>query len=396
MLSLKAYAWLIILVFLLMLIRHYIFTRIQPIQKELNFDNIVKDLIRNTQETLQHEQQRGSGNIEKRHVIYVRIPKTGSSTMTFMMWRFGLGRNLTFLLPKKGGEGNEHSLTERRFHLPKNGQYCDLMANHVLYNHTNFQKFFPPDSLYISLLREPMSQLVSTLRVLKRELKMNISTNENIVSHFLRSPESYGRTSSATSFTRNPAMYYFGLHKSEFGDLPRVNKIIQDIDKRFALVLILEKFDESLILLKRIFGWAMRDIIYLKTNVNPLAYKNSQVSDRDKDRLKAWSMADHLLYDFFSKKLNSLIKQQDRSFDKEVQIFNQYLSKANQFCRTWMTGHEISVLKFELSPFNSEFFFTSIDCHLWRMRGLQFLDRIRNHQNRLAPNCNRQYDLIKS
>ena len=34
----------------------------------------------------------------------------------------------------------------------------------------------------------------------------------------------------------------------------------------FHLVLIAERFDESMVLMKRLFGWTMKDIVYRKLN----------------------------------------------------------------------------------------------------------------------------------
>ena len=57
----------------------------------------------------------------------------------------------------------------------------------------------------------------------------------------------------------------------------KVAQMIKSIDNDFHLVLIVEKLDESLILLKDLLCWNILDIRYFKLNERSELTKNSKV-----------------------------------------------------------------------------------------------------------------------
>ena len=57
----------------------------------------------------------------------------------------------------------------------------------------------------------------------------------------------------------------------------KVAQMIQEIDKDFHLVLIVEKMDESLILLKDLLCWNILDVRYFKLNERSELTKKSRV-----------------------------------------------------------------------------------------------------------------------
>ena len=86
-----------------------------------------------------------------------------------------------------------------------------------------------------------------------------------------------------------------------------VEKMIQQIDNEFHLILIAEKMEESLILLKNLLCWNLEDVRYFKLNERNETSK-SLLTPETRKRLKKWLWADYKLYDFFGKKLKVLIE----------------------------------------------------------------------------------------
>ena len=87
----------------------------------------------------------------------------------------------------------------------------------------------------------------------------------------------------------------------------KVAQMIQEIDKDFHLVLIVEKMDESLILLKNLLCWNLLDIRYFRLNERSEHNKKSQMTQETRKRLKEWLWADYKLYNYFKNKLHQLI-----------------------------------------------------------------------------------------
>ena len=94
---------------------------------------------------------------------------------------------------------------------------------------------------------------------------------------------------------------------------------ISEIDKQFSLVLILERLDESLILMRDLLNWTTEDIIYFRKNFQirnpdeqPVNYTEVQKSEARK-----WNWADNLVYSQFKKKLGAK-RRRERTTDDPI------------------------------------------------------------------------------
>lgn len=315
---------------------------------------------------------------EKRHVIYVRIPKTGSSTMTYLIWRFGNARGLRFLLPRPGFQDTQYKLTFRKFYLPNANNSCDLMANHVVYDYANFKRYFPGDVVFLSLLRDPMDQLYSTIYYLNYDIP-----GENKVKKYLINPVKYEPKYGYRFFSHNPMMSYFGLDPRHFQNADKIRQKIAEIDEKFALVLILEKFDESLVLLKRNLCWTTNDILYMVQNKNrkkPVV----NITVEDTQKLRKWSMADYALYEHFLRKLQRSIEAEGEDFQQELSAFRNIQRQFVEFCRSSTSNQTLTIGS---SKFSAEFTVPYKDCQWMTTRGRIVLNDIRRHHE-LTNFCN--------
>ena len=65
-------------------------------------------------------------------------------------------------------------------------------------------------------------------------------------------------------FDKNELLWDLGMDVSQMEDKHKLREIIEFYEKEFDLVLIAERFDESLILMKNLLCWDLQDVIYLK------------------------------------------------------------------------------------------------------------------------------------
>lgn len=65
---------------------------------------------------------------------------------------------------------------------------------------------------------------------------------------------------------RNPQLFDFGLPIEQFDDPLAVRRKIDEIEQHFDLVAVLERMDESLLLLRRMLSLDWDEILLLHTN----------------------------------------------------------------------------------------------------------------------------------
>ena len=110
-----------------------------------------------------------------------------------------------------------------------------------------------------------------------------------------------------------------GLSFKYYQNLTAVNEYIQFLDKEFDLVMIMDYFDESLVLMKRLLCWQMEDILYLKLNER----QDKVLTANVRENVRRWNKADVLLFEYFNKSFRKKIEKEGESFYKELNIFRQ-------------------------------------------------------------------------
>ena len=79
----------------------------------------------------------------------------------------------------------------------------------------------------------------------------------------------------------------------------RVDSFISHLDRELDFVMITERMDESLVLLKEYLGWEMSDMLYLNRMVS--SRKKEEVSQETQNRILDYQIIDRQLYDYFNK-----------------------------------------------------------------------------------------------
>lgn len=121
------------------------------------------------------------------------------------------------------------------------------------------------------------------------------------------------------------------MYPPAYDNMTRVRNEIKKVDRDFELVLIMEYFDESLLILKKAFCWTVRDILYVKFNQRrhkPVRHLDEQM----KKNIRNWNKADVMLYDHFNKTLWKKIAAYGPSFRKDLDEFRQINSKMQSSC----------------------------------------------------------------
>ena len=102
-------------------------------------------------------------------------------------------------------------------------------------------------------------------------------------------------------------MYDFGYNFSRENENHKIIKKIKELEKTFDLIMISDKMEESLILLKHLMCWKTEDIVSF--SLNKKIYKTN-IPSKFVREIKRLNKFDFLLYEYFKK-----------IFDKKIEHF---------------------------------------------------------------------------
>ena len=272
----------------------------------------------------------------EKHILFLKTHKTGSSTITNIFFRYGDLRNLSFVLSDGTllGWPNRFQVKFPRLLQSKSP---NILCSHARFNQKPMNWLFPKEtSKYITILRNPVDNFESVFRYMKLGYSLGVGNGPDSLQIFLENGVSFDKFMSvkASPLVRNPLLYDLGLSFKYYQNLTAVNEYIQFLDKEFDLVMIMDYFDESLVLMKRLLCWQMEDILYLKLNERQDKEKDTVLTDNVRENVKRWNKADVLLFEYFNKSFWKKIEKEGESFYKELNMFRQKNWEIKQTCVT--------------------------------------------------------------
>ena len=315
---------------------------------------------------------------EVSHIGFLKVHKAGGTTMLNMLFRFGLKRNLTFVIPK----AKDIYINPNKTLPVKQGGHYDILAVHVdAFNKVMFDQLLPHDKVNIAIVREPLDRMISAayyFRDVWRVPYLRSIPKEHFIENLVDYPEKYDKKD--FSVTKNAMGKDFGFMVSlRESDIDKIQDRLEFLDKEFRLVLVLERFDESLVLLKRYLGWQMSDIMYRSTNTHQHALVN--LTEKQKINNKYTCFLDYAIYDFFSKICADKVEAEGPGFKDEVSYFQGVLQQLEAFCS--QPGTETNNLIVKASEWNTEFQVPKSDCELMLIEGLTFVERLRTRHKQM-------------
>ena len=105
----------------------------------------------------------------------------------------------------------------------------------------------------------------------------------------------------------NSILFDFGMNPEDYGNKTILQNLISEIDQTFDLIMIVEDFNESMVLLKNGLSWNYEDLLSIKLNVHNEKTK-SVISEGAKDSLRKWLKSSYIFYEYFKVSKLVLIK----------------------------------------------------------------------------------------
>lgn len=323
------------------------------------------------------------GRQEKHHIVFLKVHKTGSSTVQNIFLRFGYKRNLTFVL---GHDDNhlaetkglpsmisfQNTLNNKNIVPPPPGRHYDVLCCHVIYNRGQFEKYMPQDSVYIGIVRDPITRLESAFEFF--ELFRNVDLGDYAVN-----PLKYEKT--FPSMSNNRMAFEYGFPRNLFpgskikpGNVTReIASYIEKVRSEFDLILINERLEESLVMMKRLLNWHTKDITFMSQFVRN---KSRRFSKKHATALKSFLYLDYALYNATLKEFQTKVDSLGKDFTEEVHHFGEIRTKLLTFCNTTRFDSKL----FEASKWECAFTITRSECELYKKSEIDFIQKIRKQQ----------------
>ncbi|XP_041459588.1 galactosylceramide sulfotransferase-like [Lytechinus variegatus] len=290
-----------------------------------------------------------------RSAVFIKTHKTGSTTISTVLNRYGERHNLSFLANKRDPTRGHFRtiLVNNKTILPPLGVANNDFVNYKNYNLMTFHIFFlpnenklkqvmSPEPRFFTILRNPVRQWESAFFFFKgyKSMKVPGKNPSQYVNNFFKKPDTYWRKKFKSIHRNGQWVDIIGSSRDINENMTHVEELIKELDKKLHLVLITDYVDESLILLKRLLCWEFEDLLYVKMNQRP-SNSSGLMSEDLQEKIRRWNKADMILYDHFNRTLWKKINDIGPNFYKDLVVFRKMLDNYNKWCNITMTANKI-------------------------------------------------------
>ncbi|CAH1773332.1 unnamed protein product [Owenia fusiformis] len=266
-------------------------------------------------------------------IYFLKIHKTGSTTLQGIIMRYGDTRNLTFGLhyglASLGYPKPFQKSFVRRF--KDNTSRLDIICHHLRHSDEVFE-VLKPKVKAVTLIRNPTYSFISAFKYYQAWSRRCFGTGN--IDAFLSEPDRYTRAINYSRACQNKQLFDLGMQPNNSRNIVEVINKIHEIDRTFHLVMISEYFKESLILLKHLMNWSFHDIIYFSKNV-----QNKKTDQVDKTHPRAYKIikelnsGDEFMYQYYNRTFWKIIDIFGRDkMDRELAEFNVLQDEMEAVC----------------------------------------------------------------
>ncbi|KAK2708615.1 hypothetical protein QYM36_014272 [Artemia franciscana] len=311
----------------------------------------------------------------RRKLGFLKMHRCAGTTLQNIFLRYALTSNLNLVLPseKRKYVGSPELFSQELVdNTPWHHLGYDMMAIHTRWDHKAIKEALGGDPAFVTIVRDPIEQFKSIYGYYNFfKFLGNLS-----FSQFLDNLKDFGLVRIKNVIGRNQMLFDLGFPVSDFDNEDKVKRFVEKARKIFDLVMVMEKFEESIVLLKHLLCWDYEDFVFLKLNSMKEGTKLKLSADQE-DKLSLWLKADKFLYarlkEVFEKKIEEFgHKRMEEEKLKLSSIRNQVMER----CLSGKQNITEDALIKEMRK--------HAGCRLYALGEYQFLDVVKSAQSKRA------------
>jgi hypothetical protein len=320
------------------------------------------------------------------HIAFLKVHKTASSTAQNVFLKYGDENNLTFVLAHTKGESGwlnvisyTNSVTNTNVVPPPPGKHYDLLCCHVIYDRKSFEAILPPDTEYIGIVREPISRFQSAVKYFSPNFILRLPGKAPL-SVYAKNPLAFEPENPRNSQTNNRMATEFGFPTELFpgkelnGSQTEIDKYLSKLDKEFRFIIISEKFEESMVIMKRLLNWHTKSILYLDKNVGGKITNTRKILPPENiEDIRKFLYLDTAVYNFAMRRFIKYVEDAGKEFSDEVEDFKSLREKVITYCHQ---SKALSML-IQATKWYQEFTLTKTDCIMFTKHEKDLIQRQR-------------------
>lgn len=280
-------------------------------------------------------------------LIFLHIMKTAGTTLERILKReYGESKAIRFDPKFLSCDVEEFSF------LPKEERSrIKAIMGHFCFS---LHKQLPGDYKYITILRDPVDRIMSEYFYILTQADhwffQEMTSKHMSLSDFVRCGMYQSLDNAQTKYLSSMMDIPYGKYSSEAVEIAKDN-----LQKHFSMVGLTERFDESVILMKRMFHWRMP--YYVRENVTKDRPTKETLSPEEYSTILEVARMDIELYETVKKDFETTVTQQDQSFREELNIFRMLNRRCGPFLSA-LTIENADFKKIEMVLFLD----TLVDC----------------------------------
>ncbi|XP_071549566.1 galactosylceramide sulfotransferase-like isoform X2 [Panulirus ornatus] len=271
------------------------------------------------------------------NLMFLKTHKAASSTTQRIFLRYAKSHGLTLLLPGKGNYLGS-PLPFRAAMVPTSLRYPDgtynMMLVHTRLGVDDLTKVMKKDAVWVTIVREPLALWQSLWSYYRMEKFYKMTLEQ-----FAEMPYTdVVRWRRAKRFGIHQMFFDMGYGSFEDSHPREIAQALKRLDKVFDLVMITERYDESLVLLKELMCWTTDDVAYLSINQGKEGLKEN-ISRETSEKLRQLSQPDIELYNFFYNIFDRKVSEFGRAkMEREVQDLREANERLRRVCTVEKTS----------------------------------------------------------
>lgn len=318
--------------------------------------------------------------VPKTNVVFMKTHKCASSTIQNIFMRYGDLHNLTFVLPASRNYLG-HPAPFKRTMVPDPSKYhviYNILTHHSRFNYKEMKLLMPNNTVFVTIVRDPVDLYESLYSYynLNNVYKKTLIEAIDKLSHNILNRRVYARVGA------NQMMFDLGFESQKHINSTHVKSYIKELDAIFDLVMIAERMDESLVLLRHLLCWDLDDVVAFK--VNARTKKSSNITEEVREKLRKLNWKDELLYHHFLQRFEEkVVKFGASSLAEEVALLNE--KRSNWFSYCVKTAKPVSVSKVSNIITYEQKKDSNASCAALTRSELSYTDYLRKKQKYMFP-----------